>query len=132
MQINIKDITEGKYNGKYVYISDIRDNGNPFEKLIRNIPPQKVLVRCNKHLNKNKTIYYSESHFLGLNKNGEPLKSKVIAPYDNTGYRAFTGTPLKVFDNLKDCEESYNIQKEVIRNKMKEKIKVLQEKIENF
>ena len=37
--------------------------------------------------------------FCKLNKNDEPLKSKIIGMYDNTGYRSYVDVPLNIFDN---------------------------------
>lgn len=97
--IDIKDIIEGKYNGKMVYICDYRFK-DINDKPIRFIPPQKVLVVSSEDVNKK--IYYSDSCFLVLNKKGEPT-NKVIVVFDNTGFRSFRGIPCKVFDNMEEC-----------------------------
>ena len=103
MQIDIKDVTEGRYDGKEVYICDYRlGDGGILKKPIRNLPPQKVLVRSNDELPKNKTIYYSNSHFVKLKSNGLP-SSAVIPVFDNTGYRMYSGVPVKIFDNMDEC-----------------------------
>lgn len=105
--IDIKKITNGEMNGIKVWICDLRytDYSN---KPIRNIKPVEVLVRSNDETNKR--IYYSESHFVELNKKGEPLKSKIKAPFDGTGYRSYAGVALNCFDNEKECVKHYKKQ----------------------
>ena len=131
--IDIKEITNGKLDGQKVWICDFRydDYGN---KPIRNIQPQLVLVRSNNETTKR--IYYSKSHFVGLNKNGKPLKSKIIAPFDNTGYRFIGGTPLNVFYNEEDCVQCYKEQLKIAIEGLtnyKDKIsKVIDSKIEEL
>ena len=108
--VNIKDVTDGNMNGQTVWICDLRYN-NYNEKPIRNIKPTKVLIRDNNETNKK--IYYSSSHFVGLNKKNQPIKSKVIAVYDNTGYRSITGTPLNCFLSENECVQYYKKQLEI-------------------
>lgn len=79
------------------------------KKALRNVPPTKVMVMDNEILPKNKTVYYSKTHFAPLNKKGEPTK-KVISPVDNTGYRSRAGTELFVFDCEIDCRVEWNNQ----------------------
>jgi hypothetical protein len=102
MKIDIKEIREGKRDGQLLWICDyrIKDVAN---KPIRHVEPQQVIVRPNddKH-----NVYYSESHFAPLNAKGLAT-SKVLAPFDNTGYRSFPGTPVQVFDNEIECREAY-------------------------
>jgi len=105
--INITDITSGKLNGKFVWICDLRYN-NYSDKPIRHIKPIRVLIRGNDKTKK--TIYYSESHFIGLNKTGVPVESKIYAPFDNTGFRSRTGIPLNCFDNEDECFKFYKKQ----------------------
>ncbi len=127
----IENISNGKMDGKIFYICDIRHNGNPFEKFIRNVKPTKVIVTSNEELAKNKRIYYSESHFVPLDKNDNPTK-KVIGLYDNTGYRSYRGTPLNVFENIKDCKDFYNTQKKNILSDMESHLNSLSLKVEDF
>lgn len=103
--IDIKDVVAGKYDGKMIYICDYRFN-DVNDKPIRFILPQKVLVVSAEDVDKN--IYYSKSCFLALNKKGEPT-NKVIAVFDNTGFRSITGTPCKVFDNMTDCITEFKV-----------------------
>lgn len=102
--IDYKEIAEGKHNNKIVWICDLRYNDYT-QKPIRHIKPTKVLIRDNSQTTKN--IYYSASHFVGLNKKGEPIKSKVISLFDNTGFRSRTGTPLDCFETEAECIEGY-------------------------
>ncbi len=107
--INIQDIRDGKLDGQYIWICDFRfkDFRN---KPIRNVKPQKVLVRNNSELNKNKIIYYSSSHFIALNKKDEPIKSKVIGLFDNTGFRSYTGIAVNCFETEEECRKCYGKQ----------------------
>jgi hypothetical protein len=108
MVINIKEITNGNLDGQIVWICHYnRPDMN--KKALRNVPPTKVIVRCNDNLPAGKRIYYSESHFCALNKDDKPT-SKVIAPFDNTGYRSYPGNPLFVFDNESDCNAKWQEQ----------------------
>lgn len=105
--INIKKITDGDLDGKRVWICDLRYNDYN-KKPIRNIKPIKVLVRSNKYTTRK--VYYSESHFVGYDRNGKLLKSKVIVPFDNTGCRSFTGTPVNCFETEEECVAHYKKQ----------------------
>jgi len=102
MQIDTKEVREGKHDGDVVWVCHYnRPDMN--KKALRNIPPTKVLIRPESELPKNKVVYYSESFFSPLNRQGNPL-AKVISPVDNTGYRSNVGNELFVFDNEKDCD----------------------------
>ncbi len=46
--------------------------------------------------------------------------SKIIAPYDNTGFRSRTGESVNIFYTEKECWEFYNKQCDKIVDKMKE------------
>lgn len=98
------DNDELKY-GQIVWICDYRHN-DIFKKPIRNIKPIKVMVIDNEKLPKNKRVYYSETHFRKLNKKGE-ANSTVIVPFDNTGYRGYTGKCVDIFDNEIECIKCY-------------------------
>lgn len=106
MEIEINKITEGEMNNKEAWVCDLRYNDFN-KKPIRHIKPTKVLIRSNEFTKK--TIYYSESHFVALNKKGEPT-TKVIGVYDTTGYRSFRGTALACYDTKKECIKHYDIQ----------------------
>lgn len=107
MEIDSHKISDGSKDGQMVWICDLRyDNYN--EKPIRHVRPTHVLVRSNSETTKK--IYYSSSHFVELNKKGEPVNSKVKGLFDNTGFRGRTGTPLRVFDNEADCKKAYTKQ----------------------
>lgn len=123
--MDIENITNGSMNGEYVWICDYRYK-DISEKPIRHIRPQKVLVRSNDETKKR--IYYSESHFIGLNKKNEPVKSKVIPVFDATGYRSYTGVPVNVFDNEKDCNEKYVSQCAKAESQLDEWIKECNER----
>jgi hypothetical protein len=107
MKIDIKEIQEGtNFVGKMVWICDYR-KPDINKKPIRHVRPTHVLVRSNSELPKNVRIYYSNNHFCKLNKNGDPIASGIIPVFDNTGYRMYSGTPVQIFDNEKECNEEY-------------------------
>ncbi len=119
MQIDAKEIASGSYDGKKVFICDYRVPDLD-KKPIRSVEPTEVMVRSNDETKKR--IYYSNSHFVTLKKNGEP-SSKVIPLYDNTGFRSYTGEPVKVFDNLAECEAQWNDDLSYVQNRWIEKRK---------
>lgn len=103
MMIQHEKIADGQLDGEIVWVCDYRHD-DIAHKAIRHVPPQAVLVRPN--LETSQRIYYSESHFAPLNAKGQPL-AKVIALFDNTGYRSISGTPVQVFDNEAECRSAY-------------------------
>ena len=108
----VAEVKKGSHNGEYLWICDFRFNDYS-KKAIRHVTPQKVLVRSNSEA-PDKRIYYSESHFVGLNKAGEPLKSIIIPIVDNTGYRSLHGTSVQVFETCNECIECYKEQCRVV------------------
>ncbi len=123
MQIDIKEIVEAnsKWIGKTVWICDFR-RPDIDKKPIRHLKPTKVIVRSNKDMTKKKTIYYSENHFCKLNNKDEIVESGVIPVFDNTGYRAYTGVPVSVFDNEQECNQNYCKMANLIIEKIDEKM----------
>ena len=105
-------LNDGLKDGQIVYICDYRYN-DIFNKPIRHVEPTRVIVVSNEELPKNKRIYYSRTHFKPINKSGKVM-SKIIAPFDNTGYRNFTGVCVNIFDSMEECIEKYNKQCEYI------------------
>ena len=85
------------------------------------------MVRSNQETKKR--IYYSESHFVTLKKNGEP-SSKVIPLYDNTGFRSYKGVPVKVFDNIAECKAQWNDDLRDVQDKWAERRKVAVQEID--
>jgi len=116
-----KKIINGEMNIETdcVWISDYRLGTDPLSKPIRHVKPTKVKIVSNDNLSKNKTVYYSNYHFRTLNKNGT-ISSKIIAPYDNTGYRGYTGVSLNIFQTEEECREHYLSQCETIKNALEE------------
>ena len=93
--------------GNQVWICDYRNSEKGADlKPIRNIKPTLVQVCRNDEKNR---VYYSPVHFREVKENGK-LNSRVIAPYDNTGYRALTGTSLNIFDTQEECIQCFNRQ----------------------
>lgn len=104
--------------GDEVWICDYRhDNIN--NQPIRNVVPQKVVIEDNNNLPKNKRVYYSNVHFLPVGVNGKP-KKQVIAPFDNTGYRGYTGVSVQIFLTENECRAAYIKQCETIKAQIKE------------
>ena len=108
MKIETSDIRNGKHDGDIVWICHY-NQPDLNKKPLRNIKPTRCIVCSNEELPKNKTIYYSNSHFKPISKHGAKL-SQVISPVDNTGYRCHIGNELFVFDNKDECEEEYRKQ----------------------
>lgn len=94
--------------GKQVWICDFRLNKDKDIKPIRKITPKLVQVFSNDDLPKGKNVYYSPVHFKEIKK-GKVL-STVIAPYDNTGYRTYTGVSVNIFDTEKECVDFFRKQ----------------------
>lgn len=91
--------------GDEVWVCDYRYE-TVANKAIRHVVPQKVVVEDNSKLPANKTVYYSNVHFLPVGANGKP-KKQVIAPFDNTGYRGYTGVSLQIFATEQECRDAY-------------------------
>jgi len=127
MQIEISKIRNGSMNNEIVYICDYR-RPDLDKKPIRSVPPTKVMI-CSNDTTK-KRIYYSESHFVPLKKDGSP-SSKVIPLFDNTGYRSYTGEPVKVFDNEAECIAQWNDDLKIVERKWAERKAVVYQKIDN-
>ena len=108
MQIETKEVRDGKHTGKEVWICHYLQPDLD-KKALRNIPPTKVLIKSNSELPKNKAVYYSEDHFSPINKSGKVL-SKVISPVDNTGFRGRCGNELYVFTDERECVKEWNDQ----------------------
>lgn len=129
MEISCKEIqTGGEWVGKLVWICDYRQPDLQ-KKAIRHVRPTLVLVRSNDELPKNKTVYYSETHFVKLLASGQP-SSTIISLFDNTGYRSFEGHPVKVFENEKECVQAYNQMADVIIKSCEELLKTIIERLE--
>lgn len=119
MKIPTDKMTNGLINGETVWVCRYR-RPDLNKKPLRNLPPTRVIVRCNSELPKNKRVYYSESHFSPVKENGTVVKSKVISPVDNTGYRFFPGDPVHMFDNEKECVEDWNNQLDEITSRLED------------
>jgi len=97
-ELQIADITSGSMDGKTVWICHYnRPDMN--KKPLRCIPPTKCIVVSNEATMKK--IYYSSSHF---------AKVKIYAPFDNTGFRSYSGNPVHVFTDELQCVESWREQ----------------------
>lgn len=111
--MTFEEFIKTNYNmGDDVWICDYRLKDDFISKPSRHIKPTKVSISNVDDLNR--TIYYSDIYFKPYGKSGK-LLSKVIAPYDNTGYRAYRGVAVQVFLNESECKSYYtSICKEII------------------
>jgi hypothetical protein len=108
MKLKTELIREGRRVGEIVWVCDYRQPDLSI-KPIRHVPPTKVAIVSNDDLPKNKTVYYSKTHFVPVNKKGALLK-KVISPVDNTGFRSRSGEEINVFENECECINFYRKQ----------------------
>lgn len=127
MKIEIKDLRDetSKYVGKKLWVCDYR-RPDLHKKTVRHIKPQQMLLRSNADT-PNKRIYYTDTHFVALNKKGDPIKSKITVIFDNTGYRSYAGIPINVFDNEQECKDFYVDQANIIADLVDEKIKTTEQ-----
>lgn len=102
--------------GKEVWICDYRLGDDKFNKPIRNIPPKLVKAFNKEHAKKN--IYYSPVFFKEIR--GSKVLATEIAPYDNTGYRSYTGVSLNIFNTKEECEKHYKKQLMIARCEIEE------------
>jgi hypothetical protein len=105
MKIKLEDLKAGQK----VYICDYRQE-DLNKKPIRNVQPMTVQVVSNDDLPKNKTVYYSDVHFRMIKNKGEGVTSRIIPPFDNTGYRSYPGKMLNIFDNYQECADLFKVQ----------------------
>lgn len=135
MKIDIQDVVQSsKYVDKFLYVCDYRKESVD-KKAIRHIKPTKVIVLNKNHFKKLDKdfpkVYYSENVLVTLNKKDEPVYSKMIAPFDNTGYRSYAGIGLCFFDNLEECIEMYNSQVQDVLNMYENAIATTTQKLMN-
>jgi len=129
MKVDYRQVADGGLIGETVFIVDIRHNGNPFDKLLRSVPPTEVLIAPSSVCKG--TVYYSECVFLKLKKNGEPSKS-VIKLFDNTGYRSHTGMPLNIFTTYNEAVAKYAEQRQKIAADMEDRIAGMHNQLKSF
>ncbi len=120
MRIDAKDVRNGSHLGLTVWVCHyLRPDLD--KKPLRNIPPTKCVIVSNDELPKNKTVYYSKSHFVPIGKDGK-RKSTVISPVDNTGYRMRPGNELNVFDNEQECIDQWHEELKIVIDSLDDKI----------
>lgn len=100
--------------GDKVWICDYRFD-DPTNKPIRNLAPQQMFIMDASSTKKN--IYYSSFYFAPISAKGTPLAA-VIAPFDNTGFRGYTGVSVNIFLDEKDCRDHFVKQCIEAREKM--------------
>ena len=127
--LKTREVQEGKRNGDTVWVCHY-NQPNLDKKPLRNIPPTKCMVVCNSELRKNKRVYYSESHFRPIGKNGK-VTAKVISPVDNTGYRSLQGNPLSTFSNREDCECEWNDMLSIVEVKLADELEVAKSRLKS-
>ena len=120
--IDIRCVANGSMDGATLWVCDLRYKDYT-QKPIRNVPPTKVVVVANGTTK----VYYSQSHFRTLKKDGT-ASSKVIKPYDNTGFRSYTGEPLNVFETEGECVAKYREQLDIAIYHTYDEMRVIEEK----
>jgi hypothetical protein len=45
-----------------------------------------------------------------IKNKGEGVTSRIIPPFDNTGYRSYPGEMLNIFDNYQECADLFKLQ----------------------
>lgn len=106
MKLEIKELRDGKHNGKTVWVCDFR--WTDFDKKEdRNIKPTQVLVRSTSETAKR--VNYSDSFFSEIKKD-KVVNSSMIKLFDNTGYRSYAGVALNVFTEESECRAHYKKQ----------------------
>lgn len=120
-------VRKGEMDGKTVWICHY-NKPDLNKKPLRNVPPTKCLVVSNDKLPKNKTVYYSKSHYLAIGKNGKTT-ARVISPVDNTGYRGYCGNMLFTFECESDCVEEWNKQIKLVTDRYINKIKTFEKEL---
>lgn len=117
------------YVGKIVWICHyLRPDFT--KKPLRNIQPTRVIIRDISELPKNKRIYYSDVFFSPISESGK-IASRIISPVDNTGYRSYAGNEIHIFDNEKECVESWNSQLQIVINNLNEEMRTVIQRLEN-
>lgn len=111
MRLDVENIIDGSMRGQIVYACDYR-KPDMNKKAIRNVSPEKCVIYTEQDFEdagrKWPNVYYSVTVLLPLNKKDEPIWSRPIKVFDNTGYRSYTGVPIEFFDNMEECVEAYN------------------------
>lgn len=118
MKIDILEVTKNSDNvGKTFWVCDYR-KPDINKKAIRHVKPTCVMVLNEKHFEdlgkKFPRVYYSAFVLVPIDRKGKLKYSQYIVPYDNTGYRSYTGIPLNVFDNEQECIDFYNKQIDIV------------------
>ena len=121
MQIHIEHILNGSMEGKIVWICDYR-RPDLCKEPIRARMPTKVMVM-------NGRVVHSDYHFKRLNNCSTPT-GPAILPFDKTGWRGFTGEPVKVFDNVDECLIQWNADLHVVERALHQKRKDLVDDID--
>lgn len=118
MKIEIEQLTDSTaLVGEIFWICDFR-RPDLTKKPIRNVRPTMAMVVDRTEAKKR--IYYSNTYFSLVNKNGERIKSSEIAIFDNT---RFNREPINVFDSKNECIKFYNAQCDEVINRLTEKRK---------
>ncbi len=126
--------TEDNKTGNKVWVCDYRFRNGFSKKPARHVKPTLVEIRPSEE--GKGTTYYSETCYIPYKKNGELNLNKKINPFDNTGYRMYTGIGLQVFLTEGECKEYYsNLCKSyipLIEQEIKESTKDLRDLIETL
>lgn len=121
-QLDIKEVTSGKHDGKRVWVCQF-NQPDLDKKPLRKVAPTEMLIVSNDELPADKTIYYSGSHLRPLNKKGAAL-SRIVPIFDNTGFRGRTGAPLHIFTSFEDCVAQWHRDLELVSARIEEQVQV--------
>lgn len=122
-------IAAGDYSaGDSFWVTDFRHD-NVLEKPIRNVKPTEVRLFPNDELPKNKKVYYADYHFRPYGKTGKVM-AQIIAPYDNTGFRSYTGNSLNIFLSKDEAEAHYIAQCEIVRKQVADEMDKVKAKLD--
>lgn len=98
------------------WVTDFRHD-DILNKPIRNITPTLVKLFDNSNLPAGKKVYYANYHFKPVSKSGKVLAT-VIAPYDNTGFRGFTGVSVNIFFTKKEAQDFFTQQCDTVKEQI--------------
>lgn len=134
MKIDLKDVVESlSHRGKTYYVCDYR-RPDLSKKAARSLAPTQVVVLTNADYEEvgmtPPRVYYSNVALAKVTKNGEPKYKSLVPPFDNTGYRSFTGIGINVFDNMDECVDFYNAQVQAVVDVIEENKKFAVERLQ--
>jgi len=116
--------------GDTLWIADYRHQSIN-DKPIRHLVPTEVRLISNVDLPPHKRIYYADFHFRPYGKTGK-LLAQIIAPYDNTGYRGYTGGSVGVFFTREEAVAYYLDQCQEVKTAILKGAKAAQDRFDKM